>query len=168
LVSGPLLGQESGSEPRRWATIALITVLIRVCLLRVVVSGLQHNVRWTAVTSQVTRLTERISEAQKAKDQQALAVHSQTLQNLFKEHNVHPLRPFLGPLASMPIFFSMIYALRWMGTAPLPSLKDGGFGWFTDMTLPDPYYILPLTSMVFSNIVLRVCPLQHPLLTDSY
>jgi len=40
-------------------------------------------------------------------------------------------------------------------------LKEGGFGWVTDLTLADPYYILPITSMFLTNIVMRVrnCPL---------
>ena len=33
-----------------------------------------------------------------------------------------------------------------MTRAPLPSMHEGGLSWFTDLCVPDPYYILPLIS----------------------
>jgi YidC/Oxa1 family membrane protein insertase len=50
----------------------------------------------------------------------------------------------------------MFYGLRRMADAPVPGFIEGGFGWVTDLTLPDPYYILPITSAVLMNIVIRV------------
>lgn len=41
----------------------------------------------------------------------------------------------------MPLFF----ALREMVTK-VESLKEGGLWWFTDLTIADPYYLLPLGS----------------------
>jgi len=92
---------------------------------------------------------------------QTMAVVQQTLINLFKQHDVHPARAMWVPLAQAPVFLSMFYGLRRMTGAPLPQLKEGGFGWVTDLTLADPYYILPITSMFLTNIVMRVrnCPL---------
>ena len=49
-----------------------------------------------------------------------------------------------------------------MATAPVESMKSGGALWFTDLTIPDPYYVLPfaaclsflITIEVSSNIVI--------------
>ena len=30
-----------------------------------------------------------------------------------------------------------------MADLPVPGFKDGGFLWFTDLSLADPYYVLP-------------------------
>jgi hypothetical protein len=39
----------------------------------------------------------------------------------------------------------------------VPSLKGGGLSWFTDLTTPDPFYILPvLTGLTFLATV-EVC-----------
>lgn len=42
--------------------------------------------------------------------------------------------------AHIPIFI----ALRQMTNTPVESLKNGGLSWFTDLTIADPYYLLPL------------------------
>ena len=33
-----------------------------------------------------------------------------------------------------------------MAAAPIESMKIGGMLWFTDLTLPDPYYLLPIAA----------------------
>ena len=35
-----------------------------------------------------------------------------------------------------------------MANCPVDSMKTGGLSWFTDLTVPDPYYILPLLTSV--------------------
>lgn len=39
-----------------------------------------------------------------------------------------------------------IVAIREMASVPIESMKTGGLLWFTDLTVPDPYYVLPLLS----------------------
>ncbi|TPP59261.1 Mitochondrial inner membrane protein OXA1L [Fasciola gigantica] len=41
-----------------------------------------------------------------------------------------------------------------MTSLPVPSMRTGGLAWFSDLTIPDPYYLLPLLSM--SSILLMV------------
>lgn len=140
----------------RWGSIAALTITIRMCLFPLIVRTLKHNVRLQAVQPQMTALFKRLQEAKTAQDPQAQQVVAQTLTNLMKTHDVSPFRPLLMPLVQMPFFLGMFYALRSLATLPLPQLKEGGLGWVTDLTLADPYYILPITSMLFTNLVLRV------------
>lgn len=147
---------ESAKKTNRWGAIAVVTVAIRLCLSRLVISGQKHNVRLQAVQPQMNRMMERIKQASAEGDQQSVSVLGQTLKNLMAEHQVSPLKPMMVPLAQLPVFIAMFYGLRRMAEAPFPQLKEGGFGWVMDLTLPDPYYILPITSMVLTNIVLRV------------
>ena len=35
-----------------------------------------------------------------------------------------------------------------MANCPVDSMKTGGLSWFTDLTVPDPYYILPILTSV--------------------
>lgn len=41
---------------------------------------------------------------------------------------------------------SFFICLRRMSNLPVESLKVGGLFWFTDLTISDPYYILPLVT----------------------
>lgn len=104
----------------------------------------------------MTALFTRLNAAKASGDPQAQQVVLGTLQKLMKENDVSPFRPLLMPLVQMPFFLAFFYSLRKLADLPLPQLKDGGFGWVTDLTIPDPYFILPVTSMIFTNLVLRV------------
>ena len=43
-----------------------------------------------------------------------------------------------------------------MATAPVESMKSGGALWFTDLTIPDPYYVLPFASCLSFLITIEV------------
>ncbi len=40
----------------------------------------------------------------------------------------------------------MFFALRGMAYLPVESMNWGGLGWFSDLTVADPYYVLPLLT----------------------
>ena len=116
----------------------------------------KHNARLTAVQPELARLQEEAKKAKATGDRQTQQLVAQAFSNLCAKHDVSPLKPVLLPLMSMPIFLGMFYGIGRLVAVPLPEMMEGGFGWVTDLTMPDPYYILPLCSMVFTNIVLRV------------
>ena len=52
---------------------------------------------------------------------------------------------------------STFYGLRQMCNLPVDSLSTGGALWFKDLTLTDPYFILPLMSTASLFFILEVC-----------
>ena len=50
----------------------------------------------------------------------------------------------LGPLVQLPLFLSFFLGLRRMANLPIESMKTGGYLWFHDLTLFDPYFVLPV------------------------
>ncbi|MPC63126.1 Mitochondrial inner membrane protein OXA1L [Portunus trituberculatus] len=74
------------------------------------------------------------------------ARYSQELVTFMKEKQLSPLRNIVVPFAQAPIFISMFIGLRRMANLPLDSLKEGGLAWFMDLTLADPYYLLPIIT----------------------
>ncbi|WWC95819.1 hypothetical protein V866_002685 [Kwoniella sp. B9012] len=138
-----------------WATIASITVAIRLALSPILVSTQKHNVRLAAVNPQIQGLMERAQEAKSKGDVHAQALTGQAMRQLMKDHNVNPLRALLLPAIQLPIFLTFFNIIRGLANLPLPQLKEGGIGWVTDLTQADPYYILPLTSLLFTNLVFK-------------
>ena len=59
----------------------------------------------------------------------------------------------------MPIFISFFVGLRRMAITPVGSLRDGGMFWFTDLTVPDQFYGLPIiTSLtLWATIEVKLC-----------
>jgi YidC/Oxa1 family membrane protein insertase len=68
--------------------------------------------------------------------------------NLFKANKVNPMSGCLPMLLQMPIWFALYRSLTVAG-----ELYQAPFigGWIDDLTLPDPYHIMPvlLTGMMF-------------------
>jgi YidC/Oxa1 family membrane protein insertase len=62
----------------------------------------------------------------------------------------------------MPIFISVFWGLRGMATLPVESMTQGGILWFVDLTVPDPYYLLPLLT---SATMLATIEVRNKLVT---
>lgn len=72
---------------------------------------------------------------------------NQKVMQVFKDHNVSPLSAFWG-LAQIPVFVSCFFGIKKMAELPVPGFSTGGVAWISDLTLADPYCILPVLSSV--------------------
>lgn len=78
------------------------------------------------------------------------------LVNLFREQKLSPFQPLIPMGIQAFTFISFFYALQGMAKLPVESMKTGGLFWFKDLTIPDPYYLLPLTTSVTLGFMLQV------------
>ena len=60
----------------------------------------------------------------------------------------------------MPVFLSVFVGIRQMANYPVLSMKTGGILWFTDLTLTDPFYLLPLFTMSTLFLTIEVRPIH--------
>lgn len=130
-----------------WASIALTTVLIRCVTLPLMINQLKATSKFTLLRPRL----EEIKEEMQNRDMSPSAVSEgqQRMQQLFKEYGVTPFTPLKGLLFQGPIFVSFFVAINNM-VEKVPSFKEGGAFWFTDLTTPDSMYILPvLTALTF-------------------
>ena len=67
------------------------------------------------------------------------------------------MTPFLG-LAQLPIIFTWFITLRYYTTLgdKYPELTTQGLFWFKDLTVQDPYFILPILSAFTSYLNISV------------
>ena len=65
---------------------------------------------------------------------------NQEMMGLYKVHKVNPLGGCLPMLIQMPIWFALY---RTLGNS-VELYRSPFFGWITDLTAPDPYYVLPI------------------------
>jgi YidC/Oxa1 family membrane protein insertase len=67
------------------------------------------------------------------------------LMKLYKEHNVNPLGGCLPMILQMPVFFALYPVLK-----NSIELRNASFVfWLKDLSMPDPYYILPILMGFF-------------------
>ncbi len=65
---------------------------------------------------------------------------NQEMMALYKVHKVNPLGGCLPMLIQMPVWFALY---RTLGNS-VELYRSNFFGWITDLTAPDPYYVLPI------------------------
>lgn len=129
-----------------WATIAATTVMIRTALVPFIVKLQGNTARLHNVKPQLERLTENMKLAKETNDTAALARFSAQTQELFAKNDCNPLKSLMLPLLQAPVMISFYLALRDMANLPVPQFREGGISWFTDLTIADPTYVLPVAS----------------------
>ena len=129
-----------------WATIAVTTVAIRTALVPFIVKLQGNTARLHNVKPQLDRLTENMKLAKETNDTAALARFSTQTQELFAKNDCNPLKSLMLPLLQAPVMISFYLALRDMAQLPVPQFQTGGTAWFTDLTIADPTYVLPVAS----------------------
>ncbi|VDM17511.1 unnamed protein product [Hydatigera taeniaeformis] len=130
-----------------WAAIATTTVVIRLCLIPFVINQRRKLASYTNVMPQIHALQNRMTRARVASDYIEMMKVSQEMQQLMKNNDVNLLNSMGLALIQVPIFLSVFAGLRGMAQLPVESLQTGGLGWFADLTVCDPFYVLPLYSM---------------------
>ncbi|CAG8538835.1 7551_t:CDS:2 [Ambispora leptoticha] len=131
-----------------WGSIVATTLLFRLLLFPIAVKSAQRNARLANLSPIIQKTMEQIKSAHRAKDQQTVAEKTSELQRIYRANDVHPLKMLGSGLIQAPIFISFFMALRDMCNLPVPGFRDGGIAWFTDLTMKDPYFVLPLLSSV--------------------
>lgn len=63
---------------------------------------------------------------------------------------------FLPVVIQIPLFVGGMRLMRTMAALPVPGLDSAGVLWFTDLTVPDPLYILPLVGTAVMILGIRV------------
>ncbi|XP_041095430.1 mitochondrial inner membrane protein OXA1L [Polyodon spathula] len=139
-----------------WGAIVMGTVLARCLVFPVIVKGQREAAKLNNHLPEMTKLTNRMNEAKHSGNKFDFSKAYSDLMIFQKKHDINPFRGFLVPLVQAPIFISFFIALRKMAYLPVPSMQSGGLWWFTDLTLSDPLYILPLavTGTMFAIIEL--------------
>lgn len=90
----------------------------------------------------VVPLTKRMREAQINGDKTAMLATKMEITNIYKVGGVKR-RWLFFPLTQVPVFYGFYKTLRGMSEVPVPGLADGGIAWFTDLSVTDPFYLLP-------------------------
>ncbi|XP_023013469.1 OXA1L mitochondrial inner membrane protein [Leptinotarsa decemlineata] len=129
-----------------WAAIAIGTLVIRLCLFPLVIIAQRNGAKMNNYLPQMQLLQLKMTEARQTGNQIDATRYSQELMVFMKEKGLNPLKNMVVPLAQMPIFISFFMALRGMSNVPVDSLRTGGLWWFTDLTLPDQYFLLPIIT----------------------
>eukprot|EP00934_Nitzschia_sp_Nitz4_P001355 Nitzschia sp. Nitz4//scaffold2_size372955//333736//338351//NITZ4_000472-RA/size372955-processed-gene-0.138-mRNA-1//-1//CDS//3329546925//1355//frame0 len=120
------------------------TCIIRMAILPVAIRGQRAASRMAHIQPELQVLKKRYEAlgTPTRAEQQAFA---DQMKALFARYDVKPFQSLLTPLISAPIFIGMFFGMKKMPELFPTEFATGGLLWFTDLTIPDPTYILPIT-----------------------
>jgi YidC/Oxa1 family membrane protein insertase len=128
--------------------IAIILLTIAIKLLFFPLSAASY--RSMAKMRLVTPKLEKIKE-QYAGDREQL---NRAMMDLYKTEKINPLGGCLPVLIQIPVFI----ALFWSILASVEMRYAPFFGWITDLSVADPYYVLPLIMGISMVVQMRLNP----------
>lgn len=127
-----------------FASIVALTFIIRAVCLPLMIKAQANTAKMNNIRPQLEEIQAQLRELANSYDASAKATASGRLTQLYKDNGCHPIKSMLGPLVQMPLFVSFFFALRKMSYLPVEAFKSGGHLWFQDLTVFDPYFILPV------------------------
>lgn len=148
-----------------WASIGIVVLGIRLVLVKPTLEAtenaqkaqeLQKDPRYAAATEEVKRMLFTGNHLAGAQARAKLSLMN-------KAAGYKPWKNFIQ-LIQIPLSIGMFRVLSGMAALPVPSLETGGLLWFTDLTVADPYFILPIMTAVVVANTMKVCNRQfhHP------
>jgi YidC/Oxa1 family membrane protein insertase len=140
-----------------WVSISLTAVLVRAVLFRAYVDASENSTRVATIQPITKPITAKMTAALRAGDNDAVMKFRQELQLINKRAGIKTWKMVI-PLIQAVAGFGTFRLLNAMGKLPVPGLETGGALWFYNLSIPDPYMLLPLGTASLLHLLLRVRP----------
>src|SRR5215212_4196138 len=147
IMGGVLLYFHQNLGVAWWLSIVMLTVIVRSLLFPLTVKQVKSMRAMQDLKPQMDRVRAQFKDnPQRQREEMA---------KVYQEQGVNPLGGCLPILIQMPIFIGMFYVIRQFGGYSLggrtippeyPSFHEGGILWFQNLSVADPYHILPILS----------------------
>lgn len=147
-----------------WASIGLAAVAIKLAMLKPSIAAQENtqkyqdllkNPKYAATLEEMKRLTISGNYMASAQVRAKMTAMNQAAG--------YGMMKNLWPLLQIPIGFGMFRLVKAMASLPVPSFETGGLLWFTDLTVTDPFFILPAIAGIAMATGMRVrIPLRTP------
>ena len=126
--------------------IIILTVLIKLAFYPLSAASYKSMAKMRKLAPRLQHLKERYGD-----DRQKL--HEQMMK-IYQEEKINPLGGCLPILIQIPVFIALYWAL--LGAV---ELRQAPFAlWITDLSKPDPYYVLPIVMAITSFIQVKLSP----------
>ncbi len=126
--------------------IILLTVLIKAVFFHLSAASYRSMANMRRVAPELTRIRETYGD-----DRQKM---SQAMMDLYRKEKINPLGGCLPILVQMPVFI----ALYWVLLESVELRQAPFFGWIQDLSIKDPYFILPLLMGASMFVQMRLNP----------
>ncbi|OTA68106.1 hypothetical protein K449DRAFT_190141 [Hypoxylon sp. EC38] len=155
-----------------WATIATIAIAWRAILFVPTLNASKHSALLQQVTKNPAFIKAKaeFDEATWKTGDRVTQMRAREQMNAIKKQSGASGMKAMVTLWTIPFSYGMFRLFRAMAAIPVPSLETGGLAWFTDLTVPDPYYILPAASIALAAAMFnqtRAANLSNDAMTET-
>jgi YidC/Oxa1 family membrane protein insertase len=137
-------------------TIVAGTVLSRLLLLPFSIKQLRNSAALAPHQPRLLELKEELNRAYQAGDKLGVQRVALKQRRVYEESGVSMLPMLLMPFVQLPVTLGMFFGIKRICTLPVEQLHWSGVSFLPDLTIPDPYYVLPIASAVLMNLQLSV------------
>jgi YidC/Oxa1 family membrane protein insertase len=127
-------------------SIILLTLVVRLLVLPVNITSFKSMKRMKVIQPMMQALREKYKDEPATLQRETMA--------LMKREKVNPLGGCLPMLLQMPIFFALFQVLG----HSIELYQAPFFGWIGDLSLKDPYYVLPVLIGIVFFIQQKITP----------
>lgn len=128
--------------------IILLTLLVRVLLLPFVIPQFRNMAKQRALKPEIDKINELYKDDREKK--------GAAMMELWRKNKVNPLGGCLPVLLQMPIFFALYQTL----STSIELYHAPFVWWWTDLSSPDPYFVLPIMLGALMFIQQKLTPVQ--------
>ncbi|KAB8234694.1 membrane insertase OXA1 [Aspergillus alliaceus] len=128
-----------------WASIVGTGLLIRLALLKPMLAAADVSAKINNVKPLVAPIRARMTAfAREGKTAEAMQARAE-VEKIHADHNINAYKSFI-PLIQVPFGFGCYRVVKGMTALPVPGLAAESVGWIKDLTVADPYFLLPATT----------------------
>jgi YidC/Oxa1 family membrane protein insertase len=127
-------------------TIIAFTILIKLVFFPLSAASYRSMAKMKVVTPKMTAIRERFKG-----DPQKM---NTAMMELYKTEKINPLGGCLPIVVQMPVFIS----LYWVLNASVEMRGAPWLGWITDLTAPDPFFVLPVLYAISMYVTMKLNP----------
>jgi len=135
-----------------WAIVAL-TLIINMLLFPLRISSYKTTLKMQRVAPEIKAIQERFKKY-KMNDPKKAEMNKEVMA-VYSREGINPVGGCIPQLLQMPIWFGLYRALQ--GTIELRHAP--WFGWITDLSAKDPYYILPILMGLSMYLASKMTPM---------
>ncbi|MCS4534068.1 membrane protein insertase YidC [Neisseria montereyensis] len=128
-----------------WA-IVLLTIIVKAVLYPLTNASYRSMAKMRAVSPRLQALKEKYGD-----DRMAM---QQAMMQMYKEEKINPLGGCLPMLLQIPVFIGLYWAIF----SSVELRQAPWFGWITDLSRPDPLFILPIIMAITMFIQTHLNP----------
>ena len=149
-----------------WASIILTAVVVRVSLLKLYIDASDQGARLARVHPLVKPLQDKVRAAAVAGNNEARMILAQKARNIMKAEGIIYWK-MLAPFSQLFLGYGTFRLMKGMANLPVPGLDEGGFLWIKDLTVMDPFYLLPVATCAMMFFTIKVSGLPQCSLMKS-